>query len=311
MNPAPSFHIRVTRREQGALLARFIRNHLASPVSLRAVKRSLESGAARVNGKIETFASTRLNEGDRVAYAPNPRDLEPRRCVVTPSSILFEDEHLLVLAKPAGFASTPTGNRTTSTFEALRDYLKTRGGGYLEPLHRLDRDTSGALAFARNPGACRFYLDCFRRRHVRKTYHALIHGIPEPARGMLSFRLRLRKKGQGFEHWETTDGSRGREAITRYRVLRSGPEVSLVCIHPLTGRTHQIRVHFSRIGHPVLGDLIYGRKHENRSLRPPRLLLHASLLELPRFEGEGLLSIHAPWPDDFRNELKIRVPAPE
>ncbi len=188
-------------------------------------------------------------------------------------TIIFEDEHLLVLNKPAGILSVPGKTEP--------DCLQARAMAYnpnCRAIHRLDMATSGLLMFAKNHAALRGMSTAFETRKVSKTYHAIVQGLPLLDEGLIDQPLRCDwpnrpKQMICYEH--------GRESQTRYNLIARSTvqSASLLHLHPITGRSHQLRVHCEHLGHPILGDQLYGNE-QSRSAAP-RLLLHAAEL---RFE---------------------------
>lgn len=186
--------------------------------------------------------------------------------------------------------------------------MATREAWGLDPgelwlVHRLDVGTSGLVLLARDPGTHRALVAALANRRVGKTYAALVWGRPRPARGEYAWPLapdtRDRRRMRVSAH--------GKPALSTYRVLASAPHVSLVELSPRTGRTHQLRVHLSHAGHPVVGDDLYGGPRHRairdpglrRLLAPDHTFLHAWRLSLPALEGEPPLLLAAPPPEDF------------
>jgi 23S rRNA pseudouridine1911/1915/1917 synthase len=214
-----------------------------------------------------------------------------------PLTVLYEDDALLAVDKPAGMPSHPTYARKLGTaLQVAEEQLRRREGRkvLLWPLHRLDTATSGVLLFAKTQAAARAVNQNFARRRVAKRYQALVAAVPAAASGEVRLAL-----AEG--HLRTEASTSGKEAVTRYQLLEAFADTALLEIEPLTGRMHQIRVHLAAIGHPVLGDTKYGREAERGAA--PRLMLHASSLELPHPIGGRPLVIESPLPQDFRASL--------
>ncbi len=203
--------------------------------------------------------------------------------------ILFVDAHLLVLDKPAGLAVHP-GPATPVSLEAHLIGLRQ---GYVrspQPAHRLDRDTSGCLVLARHPKALKRLTALFAAGQVEKTYWAMVDGAPVPDAGEIA--APLAKVSTAAAGWRMVVDPAGKPATTHWRVLARG-ERSLVEFTPLTGRTHQIRVHAASLGHPVAGDPVYGAG------RGP-MLLHARRVVVPYSDGpptDVTAPLPAHWPD--------------
>jgi 23S rRNA pseudouridine1911/1915/1917 synthase len=248
-----------------------------------------------------------VRAGERVTLAipdPEPLALTPEPI---PLDVLYEDEHLLVLNKPAGLVVHPGAGRATGTLvHALLAHCRDLPGigGVERPgiVHRLDRDTSGAMVVAKSETAHRSLSAQFKSRVVRKRYVALVHGVMRKDAGRIEAAIGRR------EHDRKRMGVRsrgGREARTAYRVLRRFADMTLVEASLETGRTHQIRVHLAHIGHPVIGDAMYGGRRERRSAtsdqaRAERQMLHAWRLGFRHPETGAWLEFTAPIPEDFR-----------
>lgn len=206
------------------------------------------------------------------------------------SRILFEDAEALVIDKPAGLAVHP-GARTP---ESLEDHLGALRLGFArrpQPVHRLDRDTSGCLLLARNPKAHKRFQRAFEERRVHKTYLAILDGLPEGESGTVD--MPLAKISSAEEGWRMIGDARGKPARTHWRVAAAKDGQAMVLFTPETGRTHQIRVHAADgLGFPIAGDPVYG------SGAGP-MLLHALSLRLER-DGKAPIEARAPLPPAFR-----------
>ncbi len=216
-------------------------------------------------------------------------------------TILYEDSDLLVVDKPAGLVSHPAYKHPNGTlFDAVQAYLHQRGEARPCLLHRLDKDTSGTVLLAKTEAARRHLVRQFERRTIRKTYLALVCGRPDPASGMIDAPLRRNPDDRRRMHLHP----QGDPACTEYHLLQTlgqnlGKVVSLVELHPLTGRMHQLRVHLAALGHPIVGDTLYGNPARWAPLSPPRQMLHAHALTfLHPISGERL-SIFSPLPADL------------
>lgn len=208
----------------------------------------------------------------------------------TPYELLHADPDLLVVSKAAGLLSIP--DRFVPEKENLLDLLRSRFGEVFT-VHRLDRETSGLLIYARNAAAHRHLSIQFEEREVQKLYHALVDGsLAEPA-GEIDKPLAPHPTQAG----KMIVSRQGKRALTRYRLVEAFDQHSLLEVEIETGRTHQIRVHLSAIGHPVVGDATYGgvRTH----LSPPRPFLHAAELELHHPVSRAVLHFESPLPADL------------
>jgi 23S rRNA pseudouridine1911/1915/1917 synthase len=236
-----------------------------------------------------------------------------------PLEILYEDEDLAVINKPAGRIVHPGAGRDTGTLVAalLHRFGGVQGlsmvGGPLRPgiVHRLDKGTSGALVIARNDAAHLKLVEDFRERRVEKTYLALLHGKVKGESGRVELPVArdLRRRSR-----MTARRREGREARTDWRVLLRLPGFTLVEADLHTGRTHQIRVHFSALGHPVVGDTLYGAPRQERmgsELLPTlgRNFLHAARIGFAHPRTARRLEIRAPLPKDLIGHLNALVRA--
>lgn len=220
----------------------------------------IEEGMVTVNGR-SAKASQKLNAGDRVTAqishpAPVPLDAED-----IPVTVIYEDGDLIVVDKPAGLLVHPAAGQYTGTLvNALLAHCPDLGGvaGSLRPgiVQRLDRDTSGLMVVAKNDGAQMSLSRQIKERTVMKAYLALVAGALSPERGAVEAPVGRHPKDR--KRMAVVEG--GREARTQYRVIEYLADCTYLEALPETGRTHQIRVHFSAIGHPVVGDRVYGRK---------------------------------------------------
>lgn len=246
------------------------------------LKHLIESGKVTVGGKV-VKPSLALRGGERVALTIPPPEVPALIPQDIPLKIVFEDADLLVLDKPAELvvhlgAGVKEGTLVNALLHHCRDLSGI--GGVARPgiVHRLDKGTSGLLVVAKNDRAHQGLSAQFQARRVAKTYLAFVWGCPRDAGGKIDLPLgrsaRDRKK-------IAVRGRRLRPAITRYRVLKRWPAVSLLELKPETGRTHQLRVHLSELGHPIVGDPTYGRRHLKASELSPEL---AALLKEARFQ---------------------------
>jgi RluA family pseudouridine synthase len=207
--------------------------------------------------------------------------------------VLYQDPALLVVDKPSGVLSLPDG--WDSTKPHLRSLLEP-AFGRLWVVHRLDRETSGLMVLARDAEAHRHLNTQFQDRRVDKGYHALVVG--DPAWQERTVRLPLRPDGDR-RHRTVVDHRRGKRAETHLRALRRFGEYSLLAVQPTTGRTHQVRAHLRAIGHPLLGDQLYGDRKHPAHRRMPRAALHACTLALEHPTTSTRVHFEAPYPPDF------------
>ncbi len=221
-------------------------------------------------------------------------------------SVIYEDDNMLVLSKPCGIASIPERKPTGNDLVSI---LSKERGTKFYVVHRLDKDVSGVIVFAKNPEFHRLLNRLFESRLVEKTYVALVHGIVDQKEG--DIRAPLRRFGSGRVG---VDYVKGKESLTHFRVIKRFKDYSLLFVFPRTGRSHQIRAHLYHIGHPVVGDPLYGAPEIRRkviaqgitncddSRKSVRIMLHALSLKIPLPTGKAFFK--AFLDDDFRCILK-------
>jgi 23S rRNA pseudouridine1911/1915/1917 synthase len=251
-----NFH--VAPEEQGSRLDRFIATRLPE-LSRTRVQELIDQGRVRVSGQTPR-SSHRLSPGERVEVEVLARPSLDATAEDIPIELLYEDEDLVVVNKRAGMmvhagAGETHGTLVNALLHRLGDLSEV--GGAVRPgiVHRLDRGTSGVLVVARNDQAHRALADQFQERHVEKYYLALLHGTLRENSGSINLPI---SRDLVRRTRMTTRRREGREARTDWRVLLRFPGFTLVEARLHTGRTHQIRVHFSSLGHPVAGDVTYG-----------------------------------------------------
>ena len=291
--------IAVGAAEDGIRLDRWLRRrwpHLAQTQ----IHKLARSGQFRVDGG-RVKADTRLAAGAMVRVPPLPEEPTPRaREAVSDRDakfarglVLYEDDEVLILNKPAGLA-VQGGTKTTHHIDRL---LGAWGEGADRPrlTHRLDRDTSGVLALGKTPDAAARLSGGFARRQAEKTYWALVEGNPKPGEGIID--LPLAKVGADDRERVVPvdpEAANGKPALTEFvTVSRAGPRAAWLALRPRTGRTHQLRAHLLAIGHPILGDPKYNTPSSRQLSGPLKLQLHARRLVLPHPSG-GLIDVTAP-----------------
>ncbi|MFQ5847102.1 MAG: RluA family pseudouridine synthase [Candidatus Methylomirabilales bacterium] len=289
--------------EAGWRLDRFLVQ--SSRLSRAVVQRLIREARVRI-GDHARKASYRVRARDRViVHVPPPesRRIEPESI---PLDLLHEDQDLLVVNKPPGLVVHPGAGRRGGTLvnALLSRYpaLAAVGGGERPGIvHRLDKDTSGCLVVAKTEMAYHALCRQFQARRVEKTYLALVHGAVTAARGRITLPIGRQERERKRMGVRTR---KGRETETTFRVLRSIPACSLVEVRPTTGRTHQIRVHLAAIGHPVIGDKLYGGRRERKSRwKVTHQLLHAWRLAFAHPRTGARVENTAPLPGDFQEIL--------
>ena len=235
----------------------------------------------RVGKSIAKKAGLKLEGGEQVEVdvpPPQPIDLIPEDI---PLDVIFENNDLIVVNKPAGLVVHPAAGHAQGTLiHAVLAYApEIEGvGGEIRPglVHRLDKDTSGLIVLAKNELTQRFLQDQFQKREVEKTYIALVHGRPKSASGRVD--APIGRDPHERKRMAVVSAAKGRQAVTDYHVVENFEKHSMLEVNPHTGRTHQIRVHLAFIGCPVVGDRVYGKR--TPSLPLSRHFLHAFRLKL-------------------------------
>lgn len=276
----------------------------APDLSRSYAKKLIADGLVTVNGS-EAKPAYALRGGDLVSVViPDPERLD-----LTPEpidlAVVYEDADLIVVDKPAGMTVHPAPGHPRGTLvHALLAHCPDLAGigGVERPgiVHRLDKDTSGLIAVAKNAAAHRSLTGQFKARTVSKMYLALVKGRPKPSEGRIDSPL-----GRDPRHRKRiapVDG--GREAITGYRTAAVFKGVTLLEVRPRTGRTHQIRAHLASIGHPLVGDALYG----GRSPLLSRHFLHAARLEVDHPRTGERLALESPLPADLMTALDALTP---
>jgi 23S rRNA pseudouridine955/2504/2580 synthase/23S rRNA pseudouridine1911/1915/1917 synthase len=234
--------------------------------------------------------------------------------------VLYEDDNLIAVNKPPGLLVTPDRwNPSIPTIQdMIREYIRREAGGghpNIRVVHRLDKDTSGVTLLAKNVKTQTYLSRQFEKGEVTKTYYAIVRGVMTKDEGIINFSLQESSKKPGT----MTVNKKGKQSISLYKVVERFKNSTLVEIHPLTGRTHQVRVHLMSIGYPLLFDPIYGEatplylsqfkkgyKEKEGKEKPflSRLTLHAFRLSFREPEEGKTLVVEAPLPDDLSRSLK-------
>lgn len=294
--------VSVSESEASLRLDEYVR--LRSPnLPIAAIRRAIEEGDIEVNGR-KRSAGWRVRKGDRITLLLTDHlsfSIAPEEI---PLEILYEDEHLLAVNKPAGLLSHPSPKERAGTLinALLWRFAQDPKERLSRPLlvHRLDRETSGVILVAKNERAIERLAKQFNSRQVRKLYRALVFGRPEPASGKID--APIGKHPVLWPKWRVMEKN-SKPALTFYRVVKPYQRTSLVELELMTGRTHQIRIHLAHIGHPILGDHTYGRA-ENKAWQDKvgRHLLHSYSLEFRHPFHNRAISLIAPLPEDMSHE---------
>jgi 23S rRNA pseudouridine1911/1915/1917 synthase len=265
----------------------------------------IKDGLVLVNGEPARKAGQMLEVEDLVEVRIPPivsSELVPE---AIPLDVIFENEDLLVVNKPAGMVVHPAAGHASGTLvhAALAHAPDIEGvGGEERPgvVHRLDKDTSGLILLAKNDQAHRWLQDQFRLRRANKTYLALVDGRPPTRRGRVE--APIGRDPNQRKKMAVVSPNKGRQAVSEYQVLEAFPEHTFLEVRPITGRTHQIRLHMAFLGCPIVGDTIYGRRHA--SLPIHRHLLHAFHLEIQLPGEDHMRTFEAPLPDELNDLLE-------
>ncbi|MCX8107833.1 MAG: RluA family pseudouridine synthase [Verrucomicrobiae bacterium] len=278
-------------------------------VSRTTIAKLIREGQILVNGQ-QVKPSHQPQPGEEIVIMwPEPRPATPQPQPI-PLEILYEDETLLVLSKPAGLVVHPSAGAPDGTLvNALLYHCHGQLSGIAgvaRPgiVHRLDRDTSGIMVVAKNDTGHLALSRQFARRDVEKIYHAIVCGKLDPPAGEIN--APIARHPSHRKMMAVID--KGRSAFTVYRTLEILREATLVEVCPRTGRTHQIRVHFKHIGFPLVGDKSYGKRQNHRltevtGYSAPRQMLHAFRLSFTHPITQKRLTFEAPWPADFANAV--------
>lgn len=303
--PAREEFITAGAEDTGSRLDAFLARQI-SDLSRSRAQKLIEDSQVLLNQAVCTDKNYRLRPGDLVKLtipAPEKAIPEPEKVLL---DIVYEDSDLLVINKPKGMVVHPgPGHRGGTLVNALLGHCKDLSGigGVMRPgiVHRLDKDTSGLLIAAKNDHSHQVLSDQLKNRKIKREYIALVHGEVRPTMGEI--RAPIARHPRHRKKMAVVEG--GREAITRYRVLKHFDRYSLLRVNLETGRTHQIRVHLSYLGYPVVGDEAYAKG--DRGELPGNLItahaLHAYRLHFKHPRSGKANSFRAGLPEDFRKVL--------
>ncbi|MFN8971506.1 MAG: RluA family pseudouridine synthase [Alphaproteobacteria bacterium] len=313
----------ITAEEEGSRLDRVVMRHLGK-IPHAALQKMLRNKDIRLDGR-RAEASSRVAAGQVVevrgevsgsGFHKKPESERPEAPARTPlraweiaeaeSWVIYKDKDILALNKPPGLA-TQGGTGITKHVDKFLPALQFEAGTPPRLVHRIDKDTSGLLLLARSLKAARELQALFAGKHLEKTYLALTVGVPRPRVGEIVSRLEKTSEGGDREKMRSADA--GKKAITHYKVREAlANKFALVELVPLTGRTHQLRVHMAEMGCPILGDGKYGgaAAHVGGSAGVSgKLHLHAWKLALPGFMGRKPVTLTAELPEHFARALEI------
>lgn len=283
-------------QEEGMRLDKWLASSFTD-TSRETWKGRIKEGKVQVNG-MKASPSRVLVQGDQVSFQLLEEESPVHEAFPLPLKVLFEDEWLVIVDKPAGLVVHPAHGHPSGTlvnailasYPGLSDLAgKDRPG----IVHRLDKDTSGIILIARNNESHKRLADLFRKGEIDRFYQAIVRGRPGSPRGLIDLPI-----GRGDVYRKRMEVREdGKKAMTSFEVLASSRDYSRLSCRLMTGRTHQIRVHLAAIGHPVVGDPLYGGKR--RPEDPPFQLLHAFRLSFTHPMTGQLLDCQSPLPDRF------------
>jgi 23S rRNA pseudouridine955/2504/2580 synthase len=287
-------NIRVKEEDAGIRLDRWFRRHFPN-VSQGQLQKLLRSKQVKVDGA-RAEASQRLHTGQEIRVPPIKTE-EKKRGQISKrrdermvkdilEAIIYQDKDIIAINKPSGLAAQG-GSKVQESVDSLLGALRLDEEENPKLVHRLDKDTSGVLLLARRTSVAAKLTEAFRNKDVKKCYWALVAGVPSLKRGTIELPLGTRG-GPGNEK-VIIDEEGGQSAITHYEVLETaGKTLSWVALYPVTGRKHQLRVHMSAIGHPIIGDGKYGGAEAFINGVEGRLHLHAREVVIPNFNGRNV-----------------------
>ncbi len=308
--------VKVTENDDDIRLDRWFKRHYPH-ISKGLVDKLCRKGALRINGKrCKAADHVHVQDEIKIPHAvsnaemlsaplkektnlPHAADIK-----LMEKNIIHEDRFILVVNKPAGLASQG-GSGIARSLDEIMKAIGEKKGYKTHLVHRLDKDTSGLIIMAKTPAMATKLTEGFKRHDIRKIYLALIKGHPRPHEGEID--LPLRKSGAQGQQKVHVDYEKGQKAISQYQVLEHcGQEFSLCALSPLTGRTHQLRVHMAEaLNCPIIGDKKYGGLEALPKGLSPKLHLHAWRLEFRHPKTEEPMTIEAPLPETFQKTLQI------
>ena len=298
-----NYLIHVDENHAGLRIDTFLSSNLE--ISRTKVASDIEAGAVIVNGKIAN-KSYRLNLNDEIKYAPIEKTIVDPKDQVIDIKVLYSDDDIVVVDKPFGVAAHASpgweGPTVTASIAAKGHRISTSGVPERQGIvQRLDVGTSGVMVVAKSDFAYENLKESFRTRTVKKVYHALVQGHPDPSSGTIDAPISRHPQ----ENYKYAVVQGGRESITHYETLEAFPYASLLKIELETGRTHQIRVHMSAIKHPCVGDPMYGADQKlAEKLGLTRQWLHATSLTFKHPRTGAEVTFDSPYPQDLASSLK-------
>jgi 23S rRNA pseudouridine1911/1915/1917 synthase len=273
-------------------------------LSRRKAREVIEKGQVLLDGQLVREPGKAVPEGAEIQWDPHRKAL-PRARLALPR--LYEDDHVLVVDKPAGLLSVPTSEDAAgeedTALARVQEYARRRHPKrpFVGRVHRLDRNTSGALAFALSSEARSGLIGLLRAHQIERRYLALVEGEPRAEQGVIE--LPLYEAYEGGRRRVARAGEPSRLALTRWRVVERLAGAAVLEIELGTGRQHQIRVHLAHAGLPVLGDPVYRKRTAPPPIDAPRQMLHAAILGFSHPVTGAAVRVESPLPDDFKKAL--------
>ena len=292
---AESIKLIITNREARKRIDLAMIEFAPSKTSRTVIQNLIKIGKITVNSRI-VKPSYKLKVGDLIEAIFPPPELPQIVPENIPVEIIYEDEHIIVVNKQSNLVTHPTLKKTTRTLvNALLWYSNGTFFPYI--VHRLDKDTTGVIIVAKNPEVQRILSAQFKARQTAKMYFAIVIGMPDQKEGEIL--APIARNPQIRTRMDVLNW--GRPSHTAYKVIKNFKIASLISVKIMTGRTHQIRVHMSYLGNPVLGDKIYGKKNSDFDCQ--RQMLHAAVLEINHPVTGKRMRFVAPLPEDFKQML--------
>ena len=298
----------VSESEKDIRLDRWFKHHYPD-ISHALLEKLLRKKNIRVNN-VKASANTRLLTGDVVRIPPlktqtekpKTKQLSKADISLMEKMVLYKDKDILVLNKPAGLA-VQGGSKTVHHVDGMLDALRFDYDEKPHLVHRLDKETSGILVIARTAQSAKYLSNLFKTKDIRKTYWALVAGLPNPEKGKIEAPLIQKRTGKNFDTRGIDEN--GHPAVSLYQVQdHLADKISWLQMSPLTGRTHQLRIHAAQVlKTPIIGDDRYGTKTEIEKKLPSKMFLHARAITIPILNKKSLV-VEAPLPEHFQQAFQ-------
>ena len=303
-----SHRVKVQRKDSGKRID--ILAVAETGITRSKIQRLIKKGSLLVDSRTVS-QNYRVKAGDIIVLTAEDEKREHLIAEAIPIEILYMDKHLVVVNKPSGMVVYPAAGHSSGTLMNVLFYHCKKleaPGGPLRPgiVHRLDKDTSGVMVVALDNAAYYNLAEQFKQRTINRRYVALIYGNPKENSGQISLAI---GRSETDRKKMSTRVRRGKEALTIWKVIERFRQAAFIEAKLRTGRTHQIRVHFASVGHPVLGDRTYGKKieietKERGRLTFPRQMLHAESLGFIHPVTGEYLEFHSPMPEDMEESIE-------